>query len=123
MMHRMLATHGNDTVASTVMGMVNFDPMPNSSYLASVSDGSVVIYGESAHFDRTDTTVLEPRANIREACEFLSTFQATPGVTYAIICADGRKVEIRLKSREEDRALQLALDQFNRATHTRSFEP
>lgn len=122
-MHRMLATHGNDTVASTVMGMSNFDPMPGSSYLASVSDGSVVIYGESAHFDGTDTTILEPRANIREACEFFSTFQATRGVTYVIVCADGRKVEIRLKSAEEERALQRALEQFNRATNTRSFEP
>jgi hypothetical protein len=118
--HRMLATHGDDTVASTVADMLNFDPMSRSSYLASVSDGSVIIYGETAHFDTTNVTVLEPRANISDACVYLSTFQATRGVTYMVMCTDGRKVEIRLKSQEEERALQRALEIFDRAVHTRS---
>ncbi len=122
-MHRMLATHGNDTVASTVMDMSNFDPMPGSSYLASVSDGSVVIYGETAHFDATDKTILEPRANIREACEYLSTFQATGGIEYAVICTDGRKVSIRLRSAQEERELRRALAQFDRRVNACSTEP
>lgn len=116
-MHRHLATHGNDTVVSTLVDMRNFDPMPTSSYLASVSDGSVVIYGETKHFDATNVTLLEPRANIHDACIFLSTFQATRGVAYAIVCSDGRKVEFRLKSLEEERELQRAFEKFYRDTH------
>ncbi len=70
-MHRHLATHGNDTVVSTLEDMRNFDPTPTSSYLASVSDGSVLIYGESAQFNAANVTLLEPRANIYDACIFL----------------------------------------------------
>ncbi len=122
-MHRMLATRGNSTVAHTVAGMNDFVPMPESSYLAYVSDGSVVIYGESAQFDEAGTTVLEPRANIHEACEFFSTFEATRGVRYVVICSDGRKVEIRLRSVEEELVLQRALEKYHRDTRARSCEP
>ncbi len=122
-MHRQLATHGTDTVASTLLGLSDFYPIAHSSYQASVSNGSVVIFGETAHFDATDKTILEPRANIREACEYLSTFQATGGIEYAVICTDGRKVLIRLRSAQEERELRRALAQFDRRVNACSTEP
>jgi hypothetical protein len=122
-MHRQLATHGTDTVASTLLGLGGFYPIAHSSYQASVSNGSVVIFGETAHFDAIDKTILEPRANIREACEYLSTFQATGGIEYAVICTDGRKVLIRLRSAQEERELRRALAQFDRRVNACSTEP
>ncbi len=122
-MHRSLAVHHSDTIASTLYVYRGFNPASESSYYAEVSDGSVVIYGETAHFDATDVTILEPRANLREACEYLSTFQATAGVEYAVICADGRKVTMRFRTAQEEEDSRRLIAEFDRRVNARSAEP
>lgn len=120
---RQLATEGGVTVATHMISFGNFTARPESSYQAHLDDGYAIVHGTSVHLDTTGMTVLEPRANLREACDYLAGFDAARGVVYVLVCEDGHKVEMRLTSVEEELRVQQALERFHRNRETRTTEP
>lgn len=120
---RQLATEGGVTVAMHMISFGNFTARPESSYQAHLDDGYAIVHGTAVEVDTTGMTVLEPRANLREACDFFSSFDAERGVMYVLVCEDGHKVQMRLKSVEEELRVQQALERFHRNRETRTTEP
>lgn len=89
---------------------------PDTSTCSAVDDGTVTIHGVNVAVNTTNMTVLRPPcANMTDACNFLlNEHNATPGVTYLVISADNSKVQMRLRSPREDRAIARAVRQYMR---------
>lgn len=123
MICRQLATTGGTTVAMQMSSFRNFTAVPHSSYQANVDNGYAIVHGTSVVLDTTGVTVLEPRVNLHDACVYLAGFEAERGVVYVLVCADGHKLQFRLKSVEEEIATLRALKNFYRNQETRRAEP
>lgn len=131
MIPRMNTTVVNDTIRDALRHLrthLRGVPIlhPEQSTCSSVDDGYVTIHGVNVVVDTTDMTVIAPAscANMTDACDFLLDMHAPAlGVTYLVISTDNSKVQMRLRTRAEDRAIDHAVDQFNRVHNTRSYEP
>ena len=119
---RQLATTGGTTVTMQMFLFRNFMAMSNSSYQANVDNGYAIVHGTSVQLDTTGMTVLETRANMYDACVYLADFVAERGVVYVIVCADGHKVQMRVRSLEEEIDIQRAVKNFYRNQETRRAE-
>lgn len=92
------------TVMDVLRGIVRL-PTPPYSSTTSVSDGAddgyVTVHGANVDIANSqNTTVLEPRATMRSAgqylCTFVETGAAARGVRYVIACDEGIRIEMYL---------------------------
>lgn len=124
MIARQLASEGGMTVATQMYRFQSFTARPESSYQAHLDDGYATLHGTAVQVDTTGMTVLEPRATLHDACEYLANeFVPERGIVYVLMCADGHKIQLRLTSVQEELGIRRALDQLHRDQVTRTVEP
>ena len=76
-----------------------------------------MMYGADIPFDHEGMTVHEPRANMREAFEYLCSIVATAadrGVVHAIVCTNGEKFAMRLQTEDERLEVERAVERYIR---------
>lgn len=90
------------TVLDVLRGIARNPRRPHMSITSvcdSVDDGYVTVHGADVEIANAHTTtVLEPRATMRDACLYLYTFvetgAAARGVRYVIACENGIRIEM-----------------------------